>query len=188
MKHPNQAALALHAGGDLGPFARWTVARHVARCVRCREEVESYSAVRDMMPSLAEVPDIAWGRMAAEIRANVNLGLSAGECVRVEEPPLREKPFFARGRMVVAFASIVALVVTGLMLQRPKPAGPVAFEGVELRSTENGIQVREQGGAFRLMHAGAKDVTYTPGAQGSMRANYMDPDTGYITVASVYEN
>ena len=74
-------------------------------------------------------------------------------------------------------------------MQRPKPAGrPAVFEGVELKSTENGIQVREQGGAFRLLHGGAKDVTYIPGAQGSMRARYVDPDTGYITVASVYEN
>ena len=123
MKHPNQAALALHAGGDLGPVARWKVARHVARCGQCREEVESYGAVRDMMPSLAEVPEIAWGRMAAEIRANVNLGLAAGECVRVEEPPLRERPFFARGRMAVAFASIIALVVTGLMFAASQAGG-----------------------------------------------------------------
>lgn len=188
MKHPNQAALALHAGGDLGPLARWKVARHLGRCGRCRAEVESYGAVRETMSSLAETPEIPWGRLAAEMRANINLGLAAGECVRASEPPLREKPFFARGRTAVAFASILALVATGLFLQRPRPAATGGFEGVELQSTENGIQVREAGGALRLMHGGAKDVIYTSGAQGSMRARYVDPDTDYVTVTNVYAN
>ena len=121
------------------------------------------------MPSLAEVPDLPWDRLAAEMKANINLGLAAGECVRAEAP-LREKPFFARGRMAVAFASILALVVTGMFLQHyPRPAGQSGFEGVELQSTENGIQVRERGGALRLLHDGAKNVTYTHGAQGSIR-------------------
>ncbi len=39
MKHPNQGTLALHAGGDLGAFARWRMERHLARCEACREEV-----------------------------------------------------------------------------------------------------------------------------------------------------
>jgi hypothetical protein len=30
------------------------------------------------------------------------------------------------------------------------------------------------------------DVTYTPNAQGSMRARYVDPETGYVTVTNVY--
>ncbi len=189
MKHPNQAALALHAGGDLGPFARWKIARHLARCGRCREEVESYGAVREMMPALAEVPDLPWGRLAAEMKANINLGLAAGQCVRAEAPPLRERPLFARGRVAVAFASILALVVTGMFLQHyPRPSGSSRFQGVELQSTENGIQVRESGGALRLLHDGAQDVTYTHGAQGSIGASYVDPDTGYVTVTKVYAN
>ena len=189
MKHPNQAALALHACGDTGLFARWKTERHLSRCERCREEVESYSAVRRMMPRLAEVPDLPWGRLAAEMKANINLGLAAGECVRAEEPPPREKPMFARGRMAVAFASIVVLVATGMFLEHvPGPARTPRFEGVELQSTENGIQVREPGGALRLLSGGAKDVTYTHGAQGSIGASYVDPDTGYVTVTKVYAN
>ncbi len=188
MKHPKQAALALHAGGDLGPFARWKIARHLVHCARCRAEVESYGAVREMMPKLAEVPEIPWSRLSAEMKANINLGLAAGACVRAGEVPLRERPFFARGRIAVAFASVVALVFTGVFLQRPRPAASPRFEGVEFQSTENGIQVREQGGALKLLHDGAKDVTYIPGAQGSMGASYVDPDTGYVTVARVYAN
>ncbi len=189
MKHPDQAALALHAGGDLGPFARWKIERHLAQCGRCREEVESYGAVREVMPSLAEVPDLPWNRLAAEMKANINLGLAAGQCVRAEEPPLREKPLFARGRVAVAFASILVLLVTGMFLQRyPRWTASARFEGVELQSTGNGIQVREPGGALVLLHDGARDVTYTHGAQGSIGASYVDPDTGYVTVTKVYAN
>jgi hypothetical protein len=61
---------------------------------------------------------------------------------------------------------------------------------VELQSTANGIQVREGGGALGLLHNGAeaRDVNYTPGAQGSMRAQNVDSETGYVTVTNVYAN
>jgi len=37
------------------------------------------------------------------------------------------------------------------------------------------------------MHRGnANDVIQTVGAQGSMRARYVDPDTGYLTINNVY--
>jgi hypothetical protein len=29
-------------------------------------------------------------------------------------------------------------------------------------------------------------VTYSVGAQGSMRARYVDPETGYVTINNVY--
>src|SRR6266852_5008011 len=58
MKHPNQAALALYAGGDLGLFARWRVQRHVPKCERCSEEVASFEAMRTLVTELAEIPDI----------------------------------------------------------------------------------------------------------------------------------
>jgi hypothetical protein len=189
MKHPNQATLALHAGGDLGLFARWRTEHHLAKCARCRDEVAAFDGLREVLPELAETPEIAWNRLAAEMKANVRLGLAAGECVRNGAPPWRERPLFAGARAVVAFASVVALLVTGLVLEHPAP-GVVTAAGVELQSTANGIQVREGSGTLSLLHGvpaeNQKSVTYTPGAQGSMRARYVDPKTGYVTVANVY--
>ena len=46
MNHPTDATLALYAGDDLGLLARWRTERHVARCERCREEVDVYSDIR----------------------------------------------------------------------------------------------------------------------------------------------
>jgi hypothetical protein len=119
------------------------------------------------------------------MRANIRLGLAAGQCVRAAETPLRETPLFNGARAAVAFASIVVLLVTGLVLQHPTPS-LAKDDGVE--KTLNGIQVSEGGRAFRLLHAGAeeKDVTYLVGAQGSLRARYVDPETGYVTINNVY--
>jgi hypothetical protein len=181
MKHPNQATLALHAGGDLGKLARWTTSRHLAGCEECRREVEAYQEVRSILPVLAEVPELPWNRMAAEMRANIRLGLAAGECVRSEEVAPVKTGGFAWGRAAVAFAGMVALVAGGLVLQRPTPTE----DGVVVQATSGGIQVREGGQALRMMHGGAQDVTYSVSAQGSMRARYVDPETGYVTINSV---
>jgi anti-sigma factor RsiW len=191
MKHPDQAALALHAGGNLGPLARWRTARHLAKCARCRGELTEFEAVRAALPGLAELPGVCWSRLAAEMQANIRLGLAAGECVRGQGRRERLRPFFAGARAGVAFASVVALVLAGLVLQHPAPRGPSARSAVvELQSTPNGIEVSAGDAALRLLHAGAeaKDVTYTPGAQGSLRARYVDSETDYVTVASVYAN
>ena len=186
MKHPSQATLALHAGGDLGRLAAWRTARHLANCDQCREEVAAFSDLREIVPELNEIPDVPWSRLSAEMKANIRLGLAAGECVRTGDLPKR-RSVFSGARAAVALASVVALLVTGLMLERPMPNAVLPrSEGIVVQTTPNGIQVREGGQALRLMHPGAEHVTYTVGAQGSMRARYVDPETGYVTINNVY--
>ncbi len=184
MKHPNEARLALHAGGDLGWIARWRTERHLAQCEDCRAEVTEFSAMREIVTDLAETPEIAWNRLAAEMKANIRLGLAAGECVRAPELALRDTAFFNRARAAVALASLAALLVTGVMLERPVPV--VHEDGTVLQHTANSIQVGQGGRAFRLMNTGAKNVTFSVNAQGSMGARYVDPETGLVTINSVY--
>src|SRR3954463_11925708 len=140
MKHPDQATLALQAGADLGFFARWRVERHLAGCDRCRDEVDAFAALREISPELAEIPEVSWNRLAAEMKANIRLGLAAGECVRASEPALRDTPIFTGMRALVAVASIAALMVTGIMLEHPAPT-TVADDGMVVQATSNGIQV-----------------------------------------------
>ena len=97
--------------------------------------------MRAILPELAETPEISWNRLAAEMKANIRLGLAAGECVRTGQTPLRETPLFTRARAVVAFASVVVLLVTGLVLEHPAPSAP-KYDGVVVQTTANGIQVR----------------------------------------------
>jgi hypothetical protein len=187
MKHPNEGTLALHAGGDLGPFRRWLTERHLGRCERCREEMAAFEELRVELPELAELPDLPWNRMAADMKANIRLGLAAGECVRAASPPLREMPFFTRARAAVAVASVMVLVGTGLVLQRPAPLTATAGDHTLVRHMANGIQVERGGQAFRLLNApDVKNVMFSVSAQGSMGARYVDPDTGGITINNVY--
>ena len=96
MKHPSQEILALHAGGDLGWLASWKTARHVAACERCADEVAAFSDLREALPELGEIPEVPWNRMAADMRANIRLGLAAGECVRRVAGPVSERVAFPR--------------------------------------------------------------------------------------------
>jgi hypothetical protein len=189
MTHPNQATLALHAGGDLGLWARWNTERHLSNCDLCRDEVAAFAGVREILPELNEIPEVPWNRLAAEMRANIRLGLAAGECVRsadegLRDAPLRQSPLFTGARVAGAFAGIVVMVVTGLMLTHPSPVA--GKEGPLVQATEDGIQIRAGGQAFRLMNVGAKAVTYSASADGSMGARYVDPETGYVTINNVY--
>jgi hypothetical protein len=196
MTHPNQETLALHAGGDLGLWARWNTQRHLSKCGLCRDEVAAFAGVCEILPELAEIPEVPWNRLAAVMRANIRLGLAAGECVRaagdglqgderrLRDAPLRQSLLFTGARAALAFASIVVIVATGLMLTRPSPVA--GKEAPLVQATENGIQIRAGGQAFRLMNVGAKAVTYSASADGSMGARYVDPETGYVTINNVY--
>jgi len=193
MKHPNQATLALHAGGDLGAFARWRTNRHLAHCERCREEAAAFATIREIIPDLGDMPETPWNRLSAEMKANIRLGLEAGECVRMNEKPLR-KSLFSGVRAAVAVASVAALLVTGLLLEHPVPRQNFApgipyslpLDGVVVQSTRYGIEVGEGKQLLQLRHLGASDVTYSVGAQGSIRARFVDPKTGYVTINNVY--
>lgn len=91
---------------------------------------------------------------------------------------------FAVARAGLAFAGIVLLTGTGLMLEHPSPVA--SREGPLVQATENGIQARSGAQAFRLMNTGAKSVMYSASADGSMGARYVDPETGYVTINNVY--
>ncbi|HXS96376.1 MAG TPA: hypothetical protein VN736_17350 [Candidatus Limnocylindrales bacterium] len=182
MKHPSQATLALLAGGDLGLFARWKAQRHVAICAECRDEVAAFESIREIATDLQELPEVSWQQISAEMTANIRLGLAAGECVRQPETAIRDTRWFTGARAAVAFASMIALVVTGLMLERPSPHRFTVPEGSVAEATTWGIQVSENGEAIGLKHAGVQNTTATVSAHGGVRERYVDPDSGYVTV------
>ena len=184
MRHPKQATLALLAGGDLGPIRTWWANRHVSRCAECRDEIAGYSEMRELLPELAELPEISWNRMAAEVQANVRLGLEAGECVSGTEPLGR--PMLTGWRAAVAIASVIVLVGGCLVLEHPAPP-PVHHAERAVETTGDGIAL--QAGDNRmlgLMNGGAQKAVYTLDAQGSMGARYIDPETGSVTINTVY--
>jgi hypothetical protein len=188
MTHPNQSILALYAGRDLGWFHRRRTERHLSRCGECRDEVQAFASARDNLAVLNELPAISWNRLAAEMKANIHLGLAAGECVRGERTAGSFAPFgtLFGARTLAACASVTALVAAGLFLQRPSPTQPTPSEGSVLRATANGIELNHGGQTLSLQHVRSGDVTYSAGADGSMRAGYVDSDTGNVTINNLY--
>lgn len=185
MRHPNEATLALHAGGDLGVFARWSTERHLAKCAHCREEVAAFQATREIVGGLAEIPELPWNAMAAEMKANIRLGLAAGECVREGAEAFRS-PWFTGAQAAVACGAIAILLVTSLMLERPRPRVAAPIQAVVVENTSGGIQMSDGGQSLSLMNSGAEQAIYSVNAQGNMGARYIDPKTGVMTVNTLY--
>ena len=190
--HPNESDLALYAGHDLGFVAEWRVRRHVARCEECRETVAAFELLPPEIAGLGDLPaGIGWNRLASEMKANIRVGLEAGECVgAVPESGGRwSLPALSGVRTLVAYASLIALVVAGVWLQRP--SAPVAqSHAVEsgatvLAATHDGVEVNQGGHSLGLRYGDSRDVNYSADAKGSVGARYVDSNTGYLTVVNV---
>lgn len=182
MKHLTPATLALYAGNDLGPWARWRARRHLAACSECRNQVAEFSDLRQEIAGLGDLSGLPWNRLAAEMKANIRLGLAAGECIR--DTRTQTHPVFAGARALIACASVALLLLAGVWLERPAPV--VHAAGVSLRATDTGVELREGERAFVLKNASSRNVTYTAGAQGSIGVRFVDPNTGYVTINTVY--
>src|SRR5205085_4155573 len=104
-------------------------------------EVAGYQGMREMLPEMNEFPGMPWNRVASEMRANIRLGLAAGECVRQADIPVRAVFLFNGARTAMAVASVLALVVTGLVLERPGP-GVVSAQTPMVQATAGGVQRR----------------------------------------------
>ena len=177
MKHPSQEILALHAGGDLGWLARWRTARHLADCEQCTAEVAAFDELRETLPELRQIPEVPWNRMAAEMRANIRLGLAAGECVRSSGQPLRDGPLFTGARAALALASVLALMVTGLMLEGPAPRMARSSEPM-VQATANGIQRRSGDQGIRPDALGRAACDLLGRRAGNLRSSLHGPGNG----------
>jgi hypothetical protein len=84
VSHPEAHELALFVSRDLSAWRNFAVGRHMAACGSCRREVallvkasSAFASEVEMIPGGAA----GWDRLATEMRANIRLGLEAGECI-----------------------------------------------------------------------------------------------------------
>lgn len=194
MRHPSEADLALYAGGDLGGLERWRIAVHLRTCPHCRAEAALYRAARTgLARSGPAMPDeIRWERLASEMKANIRLGLDAGECIAASDP--RQRPT-GEWRPALALACLILLVFTGWLIYAPKsrPRAPLLVEqqlldddGYILESTSVGIELKEGERGFTLLNSNVEGVTYLVNTQGGVRARYIDADSGQVTINNVF--
>jgi len=181
-RHPSEQSLALMAGGELSGLRAWVTRRHAARCPECQRALAEFSVLREKVVAMAAAPQLSWNSLAAEMRANIRLGLEAGECVT--EPPAEQGMFSLRA--LVACGSLAMLLVVGFFIEQPAPhIRDTKTPEAVLESSRSGIQVVEGSHALMLLNPGSPDVQYQ--ASGSaMGARYVNSDTGQVTINNVY--
>jgi hypothetical protein len=184
MNHPRENDLALLAGGEAGRIRRFLLDRHVRTCADCQETIGEYRELRAGLAGV-ELPDLNWNFLAADMRANIRLGLEAGACVRTP-------PIFRRWnlRPAIALASLLLFVVAGEFLRDARPHRPAAADSATpvLASTGLGIEISKgaNNSLTLLNHHGNAVVNQTVSAQGEIGAGYIDGETGSVTINNVY--
>jgi len=210
MNHVNEIDLALLAGDDTGRFRRYSLERHVRRCPECQEKVDEFRSLRaELAGHGAELPDLnpslssganpgvtlgaPWSGLAAEMRANIRLGLEAGECVR-ETRGIGSRIFggWSLG-LSAAFACLLLLAGASFFMHdvRSFPAHPAPLPGISsaetlqsLESTTTGVELRSGSKSFTLLNHEGAVANQTVSAQGAVRSRYVD--SGAVTINNVY--
>ncbi len=181
MTHPGEQDLALLAGGETGPVRRFVLGRHLRNCEDCQERLAEFRELREHLGD-AEMPDVNWNFLAAEMRANIRVGLEAGACVRTVSTSGNWVPRFtvAIASMLLVIGASFFLTDTGIHPTRVEPATPV------LQATSSGIELRNGSDSFTLNDRQGVRADESVSAQGTMEARYVDGETGGVTITNVY--
>ncbi len=193
MKHPSESDLALYATGDLNWAKQKLTGRHVAQCGACQTIMVEYSELRE---GVREFPKLSahfhWNRLAAEMSANIRLGIEAGECVspRVSDRSRVRFPAHFGGapswhRLGIACAVLCAVAGIAFMIEHPPSLAAPPATGTVLEASESGLQISEGSQTMRLLNTSGTGVSRTVGARGEVGARYLDAD-GTVTVSQVY--
>lgn len=202
-RHVIETDLALYAAGDLPVCRSALVNLHVRRCEECRDLLEALRADRkELRRSADDMPaNVDWDQLAAEMTANIRVGLAAGECVTPRErkvAPISWRPAAIVAGLVMLMAGAwwlniprtdteaigraIRNIATGERTNsRPEERGPV------VGASSLGVEVLENGGRMGIEQSGLQPVMYSVSTQGSASARYVDQDTGQVTITAVYD-
>ena len=168
--HPAASRLELYACGDLGGLSAWRTQRHVRGCAECRGEVARLRRFWQSVDWSLDLPESHWKALAGEMRANIRVGLAAGQCVDTAKT-LRP----GRLPLVAALASVLLVAAAGAWLHQgvaPIAAPPqAAAERADVLDFVNGVP-----------QASIRTVS----ASGEMRSRYVDRESDGVTIVDVY--
>ncbi len=212
IRHPAEVQIALFAGGDLGRWERWCVARHVAGCAECQHEVQALrdasTQLRELAAEMPELPNgLSWNRLSQEITGNVRVGLAAGEAIALFDKPAPAKPRLGWNAALVLLGATLVFgiafwsslppqqaehLLASLKRIRTERIGTVihstaaAPEEAVVEASSAGIQVKENGRTLSLMQPRSDGATVSISMQGSAGVRFVDADTGQVTTNKVY--
>jgi hypothetical protein len=172
-RHPSEGDLALFAGGELGPVARWRLEGHLNRCASCRQAVSEFFELRSHLMDLADLPHLDWTAFGERIRRGV-------ERAREERRPAPLwRPAWGAAVAVLLLAAAGGYVTRQKLAAPPGPILGASAAGVELRVSPEQI--------LTLVHAAEPAVPVQRlVAADAVSARSVDQETGYVTVTSVY--
>ena len=132
LHHPRETDLALFAGGELGPLARWRIERHLDKCARCQEDVSDFFHLQGDLDELAETPSVDWQALAHRIKVAAAQELPETEAVSLAA--WFGRPAAWRMGVVSATALCAFVIYKQLPLVETDPqsaaiSNMVAFEG-----------------------------------------------------------
>jgi len=215
-QHLSDTVLALYATGDLDWRDRAAAAWHVRTCEHCAKLAQSFREDIAFRRKSAEAMPLPayWDALAEEMAANIRLGLSASECIRSVKsttevkPRARAKPIGAVRpnwfwKPAAGIAAAMAVVVTVWFSTMPpeqtrifsrvwdaavhgRTGTPEAL-GMVLESSANGVEMRKGSRtSVKLLVSGHLPEQFSANLDGSMRAQYVDEESGQVTVTNVY--
>ena len=173
-RHPAEEDLALFAGGELGPLARWRIEGHVSGCDRCRQLVTEFFETRSGAMDLAELPALDWSAMAGGVHA------------RLAESRENPAPVRLAWRPTWGLAvALIVVLVAGVYVSRLLEPAP---QPVMLGATAGAVEVRVGDHQTLTLWNAAREATPVNWRVGpdAVSARYLDADTGQVTVNNVY--
>jgi len=139
-KHPSERDLALFAGGESGPFARWRVERHLESCPRCKEEVAGFFRLQQELSPLAELPDVDWNSLAESIEQ----ALPTATTESLEAPSKSLVPAWGYGLGAAATAALLAFVLQSPWTQTSQePVAETASLEMRQEKLDQPVELRE---------------------------------------------
>ena len=201
MKHPSDLDLVLFAGGDLGFLNRWRVHNHLRQCDSCRSEVESYRRERESLRAVVdEMPEgVNWTRLSQEMTGNIRVGLAAGECVG---PVPMHRPRSLAFHAVAVMCAAFVIVIGAMWLNMPREQmdhlftslksirgtgvhAPAIQDAVVFEASSSSIGLKANGATMSFLTSPKDGVAVSVSMQGSARAQYVNDDTGQVTINKV---
>lgn len=190
MLHPDLRNLALLAGGELPWWQHYRWSFHTRNCENCRQEIEALAESRAFVAeNTASLPAfVDWDRLAADMRANIQVGLEAGEAIRPREPVglrLDWRPAFA-------LTALTLVVLTGWYLNINRqniyrlPSASLEAGDARVESGSDGIMLTRGGGRMTVMQPKTQAVSYSVNSTGAVSARTIDSETGQVTISHVY--
>ena len=118
--HPSEADLALFAGGELGPLARWRIEKHLRDCDGCRETVSDFFHLQSEISELSDLPSLDWSALAGRIKLAV---------ADAQSTPRREQRWFLARPLVVGTGLAMATLLCAFIVVQQFPSSKVAELG-----------------------------------------------------------